>query len=140
MAIIPQPEDVLMPDSNSPPDCRIYGIRQCDTMKKAFTWLDDHHFAYAFVDYKRAGVVAERAPVWMASRGWEALINRRGLTWRRLSDEARAELDEARALALMIAHPTLIRRPVIELGEQVLIGFDAAAWRVALLGGADEAG
>lgn len=129
-----------MADSSPLPVCRIYGIRQCDTMKKAFTWLDDHHIAYTFVDYKRAGVVAERAPVWMASRGWEALINRRGLTWRRLSDEARAELDEPRALALMIAHPTLIRRPVIELGERVLIGFDAAAWRVALLGGADEAG
>ncbi len=129
-----------MADSSPLPECRIYGIRQCDTMKKAFTWLDDHPITYTFVDYKRAGVVAERAPVWMASRGWEALINRRGLTWRRLSDEARAELDEARALALMIAHPTLIRRPVIELGEQVLIGFDAAAWRVALLGGADEAG
>jgi len=129
-----------MPDSSPLPDCRIYGIRQCDTMKKAVTWLDDHQIAYTFVDYKRAGVVAERAPLWIANRGWEALINRRGLTWRRLSEEARADLDAARALALMVAYPTLIRRPVVELGEQVLIGFDATDWRAALLGGADDAG
>jgi arsenate reductase (glutaredoxin) len=115
-------------ESPATPACRIYGIRQCDTMKKALAWLDQQAQAYAFVDYKCAGVVAERAPVWFAQVGWEALLNRRGLTWRRLPESARTDLDERAALALMIAHPTLIRRPVLEIGERVLVGFDPQVW------------
>jgi len=121
-------QETPMSEPLSTPACRIYGIRQCDTMKKAFAWLDQQAVAYHFIDYKHAGVVAERAPVWCAQCAWESLLNRRGLTWRRLPESARVELDQAAALALMIAHPTLIRRPVLEVGERLLVGFDPVVW------------
>lgn len=108
----------------------LYGIRNCDSMKKTFAWLDAQGLAYTFHDYKREGCDAQRLAQWAAQVGWEALINRRGTTWRRLPEAEREQVNEALALQWMLAQPSLIRRPLIEFGEaaapQLIIGFDEA--------------
>ncbi|MRD71998.1 Spx/MgsR family RNA polymerase-binding regulatory protein [Rhodocyclus tenuis] len=106
-----------------------YGIKNCDTMKKAFAWLDANGVDYEFIDYKKAGVVAAHVADWAQRAGWQTLVNRQGLTWKKLPAEQRADLDEARALALMNAQPTLIKRPVLDTGRTLLIGFDAERYR-----------
>lgn len=103
----------------------VYGIRNCDTMKKALAWLAANGVAYDFVDYKKAGVAAAHLPDWIRRAGWQQLLNTRGLTWRRLSDAERTDLDETKAQALMTAHPTLIKRPLADDGNELLVGFDA---------------
>ncbi|MBK5915405.1 ArsC family reductase [Rhodocyclus purpureus] len=113
--------------------CLVYGIKNCDTMKKAFAWLDANAVAYEFIDYKKAGVAAGKLPEWNRLVGWEKLLNRQGLTWRKLAEEQRAGIDEASALALMAAQPTLIKRPLIEFGDaQLLVGFDPERYREVL--------
>lgn len=109
--------------------CRIYGIKNCDTMKKAFVWLEANGVDFEFVDYKKAGVAAAHLPDWAERAGWQTLLNRQGLTWKKLSEEQRADVDEARALALMAAQPTLIKRPVLDSGDALLVGFDAERYR-----------
>jgi len=104
---------------------RVYGIRNCDTMKKAFAWLDEHHVAWELHDYKRDGAPAERLAAWVQALGWERLANTRGTTWRKLPEADRKDLDQARALALLAAHPSAIRRPIVEAGGELLVGFDA---------------
>ena len=101
----------------------LYGIRNCDTMKKARTWLDDRGVAYAFHDYKNAGIDGARLAGWAGKVGWETLLNRAGTTFRKLPEADKAGIDEARALALMEAQPSLIKRPVLERGERILVGF-----------------
>jgi arsenate reductase len=103
----------------------IYGIKNCDTMKKAFAWLETNGVAYTFVDYKKAGVAAAHLPRWAEQAGWQVLLNTRGLMWKKLSDEQRANVDEAKALALLEEYPSMIKRPVIEYGDALLVGFDA---------------
>lgn len=103
----------------------IYGIKNCDTMKKAFAWLDANGVAYQFVDYKKAGVAAEHLPGWAKQAGWQVLLNTRGLMWKKLTDEQRADVDEAKALALLEEYPSMIKRPLIENGNTLLVGFDA---------------
>lgn len=103
--------------------CQIYGIKNCDTMKKAFAWLDTHGVAYEFIDYKKAGVAEARLPDWAAHAGWEKLLNTRGLMWRKLSDDERSAVDEAKALKLMAQYPALIKRPVLEAEGRLLVGF-----------------
>jgi len=93
-------------------------------MKKACAWLDSHGVEYAFHDYKRDGVPIDRLAAWSKRVGWERLANRRGPTWRRIPEAAREGLDEARALALLAAHSSAIKRPVIEYGRKLLVGFD----------------
>lgn len=102
----------------------VYGIKNCDTMKKAFAWLDARGVAYEFIDYKKAGVVEAQLPEWNRRVGWETLLNTRGMMWRRLSDAERADVNEAKALALMAEYPTLIKRPVVDTGAQLIVGFD----------------
>ena len=102
---------------------RVYGIKNCDTMKKAMNWLSDNGIAYEFVDYKKAGVAEAGLPDWNARAGWEKLLNTRGLMWKKLSDEERANVDEAKALKLMAQYPALIKRPVLDTGSQLLVGF-----------------
>jgi arsenate reductase len=109
----------------------LYGIRNCDTMKKAFAWLEANGVDYRFVDYK-GEAAAERIAGWVDALGWEALVNTRGLTWRKLDEPERRELDRDRAIALMRAHPTLIRRPVVEHADGVLVGFDAGQFAATL--------
>lgn len=103
----------------------VYGIRNCDTMKKAFAWLDAHGIAYDFHDYKKHGVSEARLRQWAARIGWENLLNRRGPSFRRLPQEVQANLTEKKAFALMLENPNLIRRPIVEAGARLLVGFDA---------------
>ena len=108
----------------------LYGIPGCDTVKKARAWLDAHHVAYAFHDYRKAGVDARELAGWCDEVGWEALVNRRGTTFRKLEAALTSDLDRPRALALMQAHPSLIRRPVASGAGPVLVGFSPEAYAV----------
>ena len=101
----------------------IYGIKNCDTMKKARAWLDSHGVAYTFHDYKASGVEPERLEAWAGEVGWETLLNRAGTTFRKLPDAAKAELTQARAIALMVDQPSMIKRPVLETGGTLFVGF-----------------
>lgn len=107
----------------------LYGIVNCDTMKKARAWLEGQGIAYRFHDYKKAGVDETLVRSWVAELGWEALVNRRGTTWRRLPASARDGIDEKSAIRLMAEHPSLIRRPVLDLGEARQIGFSEELYR-----------
>jgi len=101
----------------------VYGIRNCDTMKKARQWLDDHAIAYSFHDYKISGIDRESLQRWCDEMGWETVLNRSGTTFRKLPEEARANLDRSKAIELMLAQPSMIKRPVLEAGGRLLIGF-----------------
>ena len=106
----------------------IYGIKNCDTMKKARAWLDGHGVAYAFHDYKTAGIGRGVLQAWSKAVGWEVLLNRAGTTFRKLADADKAGLTEARAIALMIAQPSMIKRPVLEVGGRLIVGFRPEAY------------
>lgn len=101
----------------------IFGIKNCATMKKAFAWLDDHGVHYDFHDYKAAGIDLARLKDWSKRVGWETLLNTRGTTWRKLTPAQQANLDESRALRLMSENPSLIKRPVLENGKTLQVGF-----------------
>jgi arsenate reductase len=101
----------------------IYGIKNCDTMKKARTWLDGHGVAYDFHDYTAAGIERGRLEGWAAKVGWESLLNRAGTTFRKLPDKDKDGLTETKAIALMIAQPSMIKRPVLDVGGKLLVGF-----------------
>jgi len=101
----------------------IYGIKNCDTMKKARAWLDGHGIAYDFHDYKTAGIDRARLKGWAAKLGWETLLNRAGTTFRKLPDADKAGLTESKALSLMLDQPSMIKRPVLEAGGKLLVGF-----------------
>jgi arsenate reductase len=102
----------------------IYGIKNCDTMKKARAWLDTNGVVYAFHDYKTQGVARERLERWEKKVGWEALLNRAGTTFRNLPDKDKSGLDVQKGMALMLAQPSMIKRPVLELGGgKLLVGF-----------------
>lgn len=101
----------------------LYGIRNCDTMKRARTWLDQHEVAYAFHDYKAAGIDQRRLEDWIRQVGWQVLLNRAGTTFRKLPPAQRENVDGARALELMLAQPSMIKRPVLELPGGLLVGF-----------------
>ncbi|MBI5262761.1 MAG: ArsC family reductase [Bradyrhizobium sp.] len=101
----------------------IYGIKNCDTMKKARAWLEAHGVAHDFHDYRTAGIPAEMLKRWSDELGWESLLNRAGTTFRKLPEADKEGLDENKALALMLAQPSMIRRPVLDLGGRLLVGF-----------------
>lgn len=101
----------------------IYGIRSCDTMKKARAWLDAHGIAYDFHDYKAKGIDRDRLAAWVEQVGWEPLLNRAGTTFRKLPEAEKPNLDAARAIALMLAQPSMIKRPVLESGDRIEVGF-----------------
>lgn len=109
----------------------LYGIKACDTMKKARAWLEGAGVAYAFHDYKAAGAPPGRLADWAREVGWETLLNRAGTTFRGLPDAAKADLDQPRALALMAAHPSLIKRPVLEGAGPLLVGFKPERYAAA---------
>jgi arsenate reductase len=110
----------------------IYGIKNCDTMKKARAWLDGHGVAYGFHDYKAAGIERGRLEGWARSVGWEPLLNRAGTTFRKLPEDKKAGITESKALALMLDQPSMIKRPVLEVGGKVVVGFDPATYQQAL--------
>jgi Spx/MgsR family transcriptional regulator len=101
----------------------IYGIKNCDTMKKARAWLDDHGVAYTSHDYKSAGIERAQLEGWARKVGWEALLNRAGTTFRKLPDRDKVGLGENKAIALMLDQPSLIKRPVLEADRKLLVGF-----------------
>jgi arsenate reductase len=101
-------------------------------MKKALSWLDTQGISYEFIDYKKAGIATANLPEWNQRAGWETLLNRRGMMWKRLSDEERTDVDEVKALALMADYPTLIKRPVIDTGATLLVGFDPEQYSMEL--------
>jgi Spx/MgsR family transcriptional regulator len=102
------------------------GIRNCDTMKKAWTWLDQHGVAYAFHDYKREGISRAKLEAWVGQLGWELLLNRAGTTFRKLPEADRAALDAEKAIGLMLAQPSMIKRPVLEAEGRLIVGFRPA--------------
>lgn len=101
----------------------IYGIKNCDTMKKAFAWLDDHGVAYDFHDYKKLGVTKAQLLTWCREAGWETVINRAGPTFRKLPDAAKENLTQAKAIELMLANPSMIKRPIAQHGNLLEVGF-----------------
>lgn len=109
----------------------IYGIKNCDTMKKARTWLDKHHVDYSFHDYKTAGIDKDHLARWSKTAGWETLLNRAGTAFRKLSDADKTNLTEKKALALMLAQPSMIKRPVLEVGGKLLVGFKPEIYEAA---------
>lgn len=112
----------------------IHGIKNCDTMKKARAWLEAERIAHAFHDYKTAGITPATLQAWVRKAGWEALLNRAGTTFRKLPEDQKQGLDEARAVALMLAQPSMIKRPVLTHGDALLIGFDPARYTKILKG------
>ncbi|MBD8549409.1 ArsC family reductase [Sphingomonas aerolata] len=114
----------------------LFGIRNCDTMKKARAWLEAHDVAYVFHDYKTAGIEDARLRDWIGRVGWEPLLNRAGTTFRKLPEPERADLDADKAVALMLAQPSMIKRPVLDTGATLLVGFSAERYEAAGLGNA----
>ncbi|HVJ55724.1 MAG TPA: ArsC family reductase [Aliidongia sp.] len=110
----------------------IYGIKNCDTMKKARAWLDAHGVAYEFHDYKAAGIERRRLEGWAEAVGWETLLNRAGTTFRKLPDADRDGLTESKAIALMLEQPSMIKRPVLDLGGKLLVGFKPESYEAAV--------
>ncbi len=107
----------------------LYGISNCDTVKKSRAWLSEHGQAYTFHDFKKQGVPPEQLALWTQALGWDRLLNRKGTTWRKLdaADHA-AVVDAASAQSLMLANPSVIKRPVVDWSNGITVGFDAAAW------------
>ena len=101
----------------------VYGIKNCDTMKKARAWLDQQGVGYTFHDYKSAGASPELLNSWADKVGWEPLLNRAGMTFRKLSDADKADIDRDKAVALMAAQPSMIKRPVVDKDGEILVGF-----------------
>jgi arsenate reductase len=110
----------------------IYGIKACDTMKKARDWLAAHDVPVAFHDYKVAGIDRPHLQAWAGQVGWEVLLNRSGTTFRGLPDEKKQGLDQDKAIALMLEQPSMIKRPVLDLGDRLLVGFKPEAYAAAL--------
>lgn len=110
----------------------VYGIKNCDTVKKARRWLDDHEMNYQFHDFRADGLDAGTINQWLESIDWQTLLNKRSTTWRNLDENQRQDLDQSQAVALMLAHPTLIKRPVIIADNRILIGFKEADYRKLL--------
>ena len=113
----------------------MYGIRNCDTVKKARAWLDERGIVYGFHDYKTAGIDRERLEGWCRELGWEALLNRAGTTFRKLPDVDRQAIDARKAVKLMLAQPSMIKRPVLEVRGRLLAGFSPEAYEAAFRGG-----
>jgi Spx/MgsR family transcriptional regulator len=113
----------------------IYGIKNCDTMKKARAWLEKHGVDYAFHDYKTAGIARERLEQWCKKVGWETLLNRAGTTFRKLPESEKTHVDATKAIVLMLAQPSMIKRPVLDLGGgKILVGFAPDTYSAAIGG------
>jgi len=107
----------------------LYGIPNCDTMKKARKWLDRKGVAYEFHDYKKLGIDEKTLRGWVNQVGWEVLLNRRGVMWRKVPDEVKAAIDEASAIRLMLETPSIIKRPVLDTGKSLHVGFSDETYR-----------
>ncbi|MEJ2307864.1 MAG: ArsC family reductase [Gammaproteobacteria bacterium] len=110
----------------------LYGIPNCDTMKKARKWLADNEIDYLFHDYKKLGIERDKLGEWIEAVGWEVLLNRRGMMWRKVPDEVKASIDEASAIELMLETPSIIKRPVLEARGKVTVGFKPESYEELL--------
>jgi arsenate reductase len=110
----------------------MFGIANCDTIKKARSWLEDRGVDYAFHDYKTAGIERDRLAAWCEELGWEKLLNRAGTTFRKLSEADQRDLNADKAIALMLAQPSMIKRPLLDLGDRRLVGFRPDDYQAAL--------
>jgi len=108
---------------------QVFGIPNCDTIKKARKWLDANGVSYEFHDYKKKGIDKATLTRWCKELGWEALVNTRGTTWRKLSDQQKSDLSQAKAIALLMDNTSMIKRPIIVTGRDTLVGFDEARYR-----------
>lgn len=108
---------------------KVYGIPNCDTMKKARQWLDDHGIDYQFHNYKKEGLDESLLNGWVKELGWESLLNKRGMMWRKLDEETRTNIDEASAIRVMLNTPSIIKRPVLDTGNALYVGFNEARYR-----------
>lgn len=111
---------------------QVYGIPNCDTVRKARAWLDANGLAYAFHDFKKEGADPDLVRSWVKAVGWERVLNRKGTTFRKLEPEQKEGLDEEKAIRLMVAQPSTIKRPVVDHPGGLLVGFDPADWEAAL--------
>ena len=109
----------------------LYGIKACDTMKKARTWLDEQGVSYSFHDYKASAIDAASLEKWCDEHGWQIILNRAGTTFRKLDEAQKADLDQTKAIALMLAQPSMIKRPVLDIGERTLVGFKPELYAAA---------
>lgn len=112
----------------------LYGIPNCDTVKKARVWLDQHGVAFVFHDYKKAGIDRARLEGWVAEHGWQIVLNRAGTTFRALPEADKADLTADKAVTLMLAQPSMIKRPVLDLGDRTLVGFKPELYEAAVGG------
>lgn len=106
----------------------MYGIKNCETVKKARKWLEENQIEYDFYDYKSQGVEEKKLKSWAKELGWETLLNTKGMTWRKLPDEAKQNLTEAKAIQLMMEHPSVIKRPIVDTGKIRIVGFAAGEY------------
>jgi len=111
---------------------KIFGIPNCDTMKKARKWLEDNNLDYEFHDYKKQGVPEKSLKQWVKNAGWETVLNRRGTTWRKLDDEIKNNIDEASSIQVMLDNPSTIKRPVLEREDTLIIGFKEDDYKTLL--------
>jgi arsenate reductase len=111
----------------------LYGIKACDTMKKACTWLDEHGVSYSFHDYKACGIDRSNLEKWCNEHGWQTILNRAGTTFRKLDEAQKSDLDQARAIELMLAQPSMVKRPVLDLGNKTLVDFKADHYAAELV-------
>lgn len=110
-------------------DVTLYGISNCDTIKKAKAWLDKEAIAYSFHDYRKQGLDSSMLTPWVDSLGWEALLNRRGTTWRKLPDDVKENIDRASAIAIMLENPSIIKRPLLVKGNEMHLGFSVSDYQ-----------
>ncbi|PCJ85967.1 MAG: ArsC family reductase [Thiotrichaceae bacterium] len=108
---------------------KIYGIPNCDTMKKARKWLDNNNLKYEFHDYKKQGVPEHQLKKWVKHAGWDTVLNKRGTTWRKLDDSIKVNIDENSAIQVMLDNPSAIKRPILESGKKLLVGFKEEEYR-----------
>jgi arsenate reductase len=111
---------------------KIYGIPNCDTMKKARKWLDKNGLEYEFHDYKKLGVPEKSLKTWVKKAGWDIVLNKRGTTWRKLADDVKNNIDETSSIQVMLNNPSAIKRPVLESGKTLLIGFKEEEYKALL--------
>jgi arsenate reductase len=111
---------------------KIYGISNCDTMKKARKWLEDNNLDYEFHDYKKQGVIEKDLRRWVKQAGWESVLNRRGTTWRKLDENIKNNIDEASSIKVMLENPSAIKRPILEQGKKLLVGFNEDEYKTLL--------
>jgi len=131
MASVAKMSHLFLPWTSRRKDLKImklYGIKNCDTVKKARRWLDENGIAYDFHDFKKDGLTSEKLSEWEQAVGWEVLINKRGTTWRKLPEEVRDTIAAPSAHEIMLENPSIIKRPVVERAGAVTVGFNADTW------------